>query len=145
MRPGDVIVMLLEYEYYWAGGGDGAWFRSNIMAWEETHFWTLSAAEKLKFICSVPAGRVLNGVIARLYAPTLRRLYGRGARKPEVVVAEAREVWEKQIYKQGEFAYSLRGLNEHGDLPNNRGTQCEGTFASILVRLPGPPLVAPAP
>ena len=132
VRPGDVVLMLLEYEYYWAGGGDGGWFRSNIMAWEATHFWALSAAEKVRFICSVPPARVLNGVIARLYAPTLRRLYGRGARRPEAVVAEAREVWEKQAYKRGEFAYAVRNLNERGDLQNNRGTRYQPGFASLL-------------
>ncbi|MGH9365265.1 MAG: hypothetical protein ACRD1B_08390, partial [Thermoanaerobaculia bacterium] len=133
LRPGDVVLMLLEYEYYWAGTADIAWFPNNSMAWEEEYFWGLSASGKLRFIGSVPAKRILNGVIAGLYARRLRSLYGRAVRKPELVVAEAREVWEKRLYAHGPFAYSLRGVNEYGDLQNNRGRTYEDEFASILV------------
>jgi hypothetical protein len=127
------VVMLLEYEYYWPGTADVAWFPDNSMAWEEGYFWSLSAPKKLWFIGSVPAKRILNGAIARLYAKRLRSLYGRVVTKPELIVAEASEVWDKKLYAHEPFGYSLRDMNEYGDLQNNRGKTYEDEFASILV------------
>ena len=37
------------------------------------------------------------------------------------------------LYADEPFAYSLRGMNEYGDLQNNRGRVYEDEFASILV------------
>jgi hypothetical protein len=123
LRPGDVVVMPLETEYY-AAAAEYEWFRNNVMAWDPGYFWQLSWLEKAGFIGAVPPKRVVNGAIARINDRRLRRAHGRVVRKPAVLTDEL-----EQIHRAGTYApiaYSLRNLDAHGDTVNNRGAHFTG-------------------
>ena len=131
LRPHDVVVMPLEIEYY-ARAYRYDWFRSNIMAWDPAYFWKLEPLERARFILAVPTKRVLNGVIAQMYAAQLRRQRGRLVREAAVITRDAIEIWQTKSYVGKPMSYTLSNLDEHGDMQNNRGTRYTGPSGSSL-------------
>lgn len=134
LRPRDIVIVPLELEYYARDYSDSpnVWFLNNIMAWDPGYFWKLGLLEKARFILAVSAKRVVNGAVARMYEATLRRTHGRLVRDPAAVTREARGFWEAKAYLGAPAVYSLRNLDERGDMQNNRGTHYTGPWGSLL-------------
>jgi len=133
LRPGDVVILSLEAGYYEAVNPSPSWFSSNVMAWEPEYFWHLRLAEQIGFARSASARRVLNGVIARLYEARLRHAHGRLVRTREAVLADAAAVWEGRRYLEGRAAYSLRSMDEHGDIRGAVGSFYTPSGGSLSV------------
>lgn len=122
LRPRDVVILSLEYGYYTTTNPSPSWFSSNIMAWDPQYFWRLGLADRVAFGLSASAKRVLNGVIATPYEARLRQHHGRRVRAPAVVLDEAAAVWRDKRYRNQPAVYSLRSMDEYGDIQNNVGS-----------------------
>ena len=133
LRPGDTVILSLEYGYYEAVNPSPSWFASNIMAWDPGYFWRLDLRDRVAFTLSAPAKRVLNGVAAKLAEARLRRGHGRVVRAPDTVVAEAEAVWAGAATPAARATYSFRSIDRHGDIVGNVGAEYTDDVEGLAV------------
>jgi hypothetical protein len=131
LRSGDVVIPPLEFEYL-ARAYRYDWFRSNVMAWDPAYFSTLRPLDQARFILAVPAKRVINGAIAQVFEVELRQERGRIVRQPALITRDAAWIWQSKSYRDRPITYSLSGLDDHGDMQNNRGSRYTGPAGSAL-------------
>lgn len=122
LAPGDVVVLMLEYTYYGSPNPVASWFAGNVMAWDTPYVRNLGWIDRLQLLLWVPAKRVANGAVAKLYESRLRRTHGRIVRDPGDIRREAEKIWEGKLYRERAFGYALQNMNERGDFQNNKGT-----------------------
>jgi hypothetical protein len=133
LRRGDVVLLSLEYGYYESPNPNPSWFASNIMAWDPEYFWRLDAVDKITFALSTSARRILAGVVARIYRARLERAHGRVLPSPETIRDEARAIWRGAGSQDGSVRYSLRNIDEHGDIRNSLGASYASNPAPFRV------------
>jgi len=108
LKQGDILVMPLEYFYYYNTEEIlSQWFVSNMIAWGETEYLDkISFLSYLAFIANTPKERILNG----LYH------LGKKSKLPSKneVMNELKEIHNKKNYKF--YGYSHRSLNKYGDI-----------------------------
>ncbi len=121
LRPGDVVILSLEYGYFESVNPSPSWFTSNVMAWAPGYFRSLSLAEKIEFAWSTAAKRVLNGALAALFETRLRERRGRVVRAPEAVLEEARAIARSGSATGKPPLYSFQNMSERGDIRGNDG------------------------
>lgn len=61
IKPNDIVIMPLEYEYYTLNAYSD-WFVNNILVWGYDYFYDLNIFDKLKFIFSVNVNRLFLGL-----------------------------------------------------------------------------------
>ena len=125
LASGDVVILMLEYPYYGSPNPAASWFAGNVMAWDTPYVRNLGWIERLRLLLSVPAKRVANGVVAKLYESRLRQTHGRLVRNPADIGREAEKIWEGKLYRERSFGYAFQNMNERGDMQHNRGTTYE--------------------
>lgn len=106
MHDGDVLVMPLEWQYYYREKKTG-WEISNVMAWGwDDYLSRLSFVDLLHFISLVPKRRLLDGLFSR--------------REPAPVLDASRTIREINDLLLAEGAawrgYSHRSVNERGQI-----------------------------
>ena len=131
LRPGDTIIMPLEFEFYMIDTPDNEWYVNEIMAGEPELFWTWNWPEKISFFFSVPPMRVFEGVTTRLFANRVANINQRiPGHPPEQVIASIQETWAKGALP--EENYTFRNINHHGDAIVTRGS-----FSSYVYPISG--------
>ena len=131
LRPGDTIIMPLEFEFYMIDTPYNEWYVNEIMAGEPELFWTWNWPEKISFFFSVPPMRVFEGVTTRLFANRVANINQRiPGHPPEQVIASIQETWAKGALP--EENYTFRNINHHGDAIVTRGS-----FSSYVYPISG--------
>jgi hypothetical protein len=133
-RPGDIVILSLEYSYFESANPSPSWFTSNVMAWAPRYFWRLSPRDKLEFAWSTPAKRVLNGALAALFGTRLRERRGRVVRAPAAVLEEAGAIRQAGGGSAKPALYSFQNMSERGDIQGTDGS----FYTDDLDTLPAP-------
>ena len=109
LRPGDTLVMPLEYLYYTRIAKNRTWFTNEIMAWDPDYFRGLPWLEKVQFIMAVSPSRILNGVLIKWNEAAIR---GRLSLPPvvrEELLRHVRQRWDDGFGKVHCSKRSLAG------------------------------------
>ena len=65
LKPGDWVILPLEYELYRTAESNTSWFTTQVMAWDPAYFEDLSLIEKARFIRSVSPLRLFSNLLNR--------------------------------------------------------------------------------
>lgn len=104
MNDGDIIVMPLEYEYYFYDDKQTQWFTDNMMAWgQEDYLSKIGFVELIKFIFHVPKQQIYEGILKREKKNQL-------VDKDIIIDNIANSIYS------GWHGYSYKSLNKHGDI-----------------------------
>lgn len=121
LKPGDTIIMPLEYEYYAIDTPYNDWYVNQVMAGSPTVFWELNWREKMVFFLSVPPLRVLEGLGTRVIALSPAELRKRiPGQPPEQVLQLMQQVWATHALP--EENYTFRNIDPQGNAVIARGT-----------------------
>ncbi|EIJ8561685.1 hypothetical protein LJP28_004617, partial [Salmonella enterica] len=64
IKDGDIVILPLEYEYYFRQNAYSEWFINNMLAWGGEYLSWLPIDKKIEFASHVSALRVIEGVMA---------------------------------------------------------------------------------
>lgn len=113
MNNGDIIVIPLEYNYYYKDDGYTEWFIDNMTAWgKEEYIDKLNVIDLFKFIYHVQPSRVYEGLFNKQKPPTVN--------KDIVIISTV-----KSLYS-GWQGYSFKSMNKYGEI--NIDAQPEDTL-----------------
>jgi hypothetical protein len=122
LRPGDLLVLTLEYSYFESDNANAWWFSSNVMAWEPEYVSTLGPVGAVAFVLSTSTKRVVEGVFSQISRERLRQVYGRRVRDPREVIDQANKNWREGGHQRSTDPYSFLSIDEHGDVQSNIGS-----------------------
>lgn len=71
-RPGDIVLLTLEYAYYAENGAPNDAFLDYLVARDVDYFGSLSYQEQLRYAFAMSPGRLLEGLRAKLHPPAPR-------------------------------------------------------------------------
>ena len=107
LRPGDMVIIPLEYELYETAEVNTSWFTTQVIAWDRDYFDQLSVIEKIRFIISVPPLRLLANLAYRLVRER------REVPTQQTVMDTVEQVWRSGRYRN---EYHFENLNDRGDM-----------------------------
>lgn len=103
MNNGDIVVIALEYNYYYNDDGYTEWFTDNMMAWgKEDYIDKLNIINLIKFIYHVNPIRIYEGLFNKKNPPTVNK---------DIVIART----ENSLYSKWK-GYSFKSLNKYGEI-----------------------------
>lgn len=103
MNNGDIVVIPLEYNYYYKEDGYTEWFTDNMMAWgKEDYIDKLNVIDLLKFIYHVQPRRVYEGLFNKKNPPTVN--------KDIVIISTVNSLYS------GWHGYSFKSMNKYGEI-----------------------------
>ena len=121
IRPGDVIIMPLEFEYYTIDTAYNPWYLNQVMVGAPEIFWASSWQEKISFMISVPPMRVLEGITTRMFSGPEGRVSKRQiGQSSDQVMTLMRQAWDKG--SEPEEVYTFRNIDPRGDAIVSRGS-----------------------
>jgi len=113
IRKGDIVILPLEFEYYFPNEKRDAWFNNNMIAWGDDYLDQLSFENYLSFLIATPVNRLFGLMMAK--------------RKPKYQESSvAIEDLDKILSEEGEGwrGYSYRSMSLSGDItPDEETTQ----------------------
>jgi hypothetical protein len=114
-KSGDLVVMPLEYEYYFLNfETPSPWVIKQSIAWNPGYFYSLSLKRKWKFFLATTPMRVLNDSMTKVAGFYVRyKNPKRILRTPETIL----EAFENSP-RLDTFAYDLLNINKDGDILN---------------------------
>ena len=117
LRPGDTVLLCLEYERYSLTSPYDQWFLEQVMTWNVEYFWRLNILEKSNFLKAVPLQRIVAGAVLKLLDTDARARQKRPLKSDDKVVAE---------YLHGNKArrlqYSVANMDANGDMVWTQGS-----------------------
>ncbi|SUX27932.1 Uncharacterised protein [Cedecea davisae] len=101
MKPGDVVVMPLEYEYYTSNGKPTDWFVNNMTGWGHDYLSTLDTYDYIKFLANITPRRLWEGLTAT-----------------DKNYVDPIEIVEQRITKSdgNYYGYNYKSFNHNGDI-----------------------------
>lgn len=114
MKPGDIVILPLEYEQYSSTTAYNSWFTDQIMAWNPGYFRQLDLKEKLRFMFSIRPQRILVGVMTQLLGEQLESVRQRQLKSPEQILSRVHTAWAQKNYRP-DGMYLFLNSDSHGD------------------------------
>lgn len=114
VKPGDIVVLPLEYEQYSSTTAYNSWFTDQIMAWNPDYFRQLNLKEKLRFMFSIRPQRILVGVMTQSLGEQLEIVRQRRLKSPEQILSRVRTAWAQKNYRP-DGMYLFLNSDPHGD------------------------------
>lgn len=111
LKPGDWVILPLEYELYRTAESNTSWFTTQVMAWDPAYFEDLSLIEKARFIRSVSPLRLFSNLLNRFLVRERRELLSE-----QEIMDSVRAVWTTGDYSKD---YHFKNLNHRGDMARN--------------------------
>ncbi len=105
---GDVVVMPLEFEYYYENAMASDWFSVNMMAWGRDYLSSLTLLEYMKFFIAARPTTVLEGIEEK-FAGTPTKILSQ-----DTVIRELNSLWASEGV--GWRGYNHLSLNPSGDI-----------------------------
>ncbi|MBW3508945.1 hypothetical protein [Janthinobacterium sp. NKUCC06_STL] len=117
-KPGDLVVMPLEWEYYTSNFDkpSSGWI-NEIFSWNQDYFEALSSYRRIFFISSVSIKTILNNWYNKVNSDKILKDHPARKLASELELLEKYSKWPGQK----EFAYSYLTTNKLGDIENTCG------------------------
>ena len=106
IRKGDIVIMPLEYSYYYTEKGYSEWFIENVLSWGQDYFSDLELLDAINMVIHTPVSFIAKQASA-----------------PKRVVTDNSETLRKMQLDGVYRGYSYKSLNKYGDItPPNEST-----------------------
>jgi hypothetical protein len=133
LKPDDIVVLPLEYEYYTRRTPYIPEFSSQVLTWHTEYFTGLPAWQKVKLLATVPWHRVAGGVLAKLWQDQIQRQGPPATTNPDLVISIVHRRWrgEAITVPDSAYYYSFFHIDDHGDVREILGTYSWSAVTSL--------------
>jgi hypothetical protein len=115
-KPGDIIVMPLEWRYYFVNYRKFSnWIVSQTLTWNKKYYDSMSLVQKIHFISSVPPSTIMENVFAKYDKINY-------SKSPDRIMKKKSDVLARFYNGPREDGYTYLNINSRGDMQNTCGS-----------------------